>query len=150
MALERATTGVDGHWIGASGPTQRVSDPPRISAHAVDRYIERVKPSASRDEARWCIAWTMAHGQIRSTPRHWMRTRAWLTPGLRFVYWAGQADVCLLVLEGVVITVTTRALCRRGRVDLVEEGIWEPVYMRAGSLGRSGFGTADFGRRDAA
>ena len=90
----------------------------------------------------------MSLGQVRSTPRHWMRARARLTPGLRFVYWAEQAHVCALVLDGVVVTVVTRSLCRRGRFTIVPGGEAEPIYVAAsmpvcaGSAADMGFGEA--------
>jgi hypothetical protein len=125
-------------------------DRPRITRHAVDRYIDRVNSSASPDEARWCIARILAQGQVRPTPRHWMRAGVRLTPGLRFVYWAGQADVCLLVLDGAVITIITHELCRRRRLVLIPGGIAEPIYAGAGSLERTSVGAIESSFEEAA
>jgi hypothetical protein len=63
------------------------------------------------------------------------------------VYWAEQADVCLLVLDGAVITIITRELCRRRRLALIPGGIAEPIYAGAGSLEQMSLGTieASFG-----
>ena len=41
-----------------------------------------------------------------------MRDRVRITGGLRFVYWSERSDVCALVIDGAVVTVLTRALCR--------------------------------------
>lgn len=82
-----------------------------VTQHAIDRYIQRVEPSASRDDAHDRVARIVTLGQARPTPRHWMRERVRLTPGIRFVYWWQQPQVCALVLNGAVITILTRALC---------------------------------------
>jgi hypothetical protein len=123
---------------------------PRITRHAIDRYIGRVDHAASHDEAQRCIARIIEGGHVRSTPRHWMRAGARLTPGLRFVYWAGQADVCLLVLDGAVITVITRALCRRPRFILIRGGGAEPIEAGAGGPGRMSVGAIEAGFGEAA
>jgi hypothetical protein len=101
---------------------------PHITQHAIDRYITRVDPGASRDQARRAIARILTHGQSRSTPRHWMRQRVRLTPGLRFIYWADQSGVCAMVLDGAVITIVTRALYRRSRFTVIPGGMAEPIY----------------------
>lgn len=102
--------------------------PVRISRHAVERYISRVDPAVSPSEARVCVARILALGRSRSTPRHWMRSEVRLTPGLRFVYWSEQPHVCLLVLDGVVITTVTRSLYRRRRLTIIPRGEAEPIY----------------------
>ena len=56
----------------------------------------------------------VARGRMRSRPRHWTRG-VHQTPGLRFLYWADMPDLCALVLDGVVITVLTREVCRPSR-----------------------------------
>jgi hypothetical protein len=101
---------------------------PWITQHAVDRYLSRVDSSVSPYEARECIRRILAFGRVRSTPRHWMRARVQLTPGLRFVYWHEQPDVCALVLDGAVVTILTRALCRPLRFVGVPGGQAEPIY----------------------
>jgi hypothetical protein len=93
----------------------------RITQHAIERYISRVEPWASRESARAGVERIVTCGHVRSTPRHWMRHRVGLTPGLRFVYWAEQPDVCALVLDGVVVTLVHRDLySRRAVVDMPE------------------------------
>lgn len=82
----------------------------RVTQHAIERYMTRVDPWASRERARACVEQIVACGHVRPTPRHWMRHRVGMTPGLRFVYWAEQPDVCALVLDGSVVTMVNRGL----------------------------------------
>jgi len=84
---------------------------PSLSAHAIERYRQRVDPAASRQEARAALDRIVSLGHRRSRPRHWMRGER-IAPGLRFVYWAGRPEVCLLLLDDVVVTVKTRELFR--------------------------------------
>jgi len=84
---------------------------PTVTEHAVDRYLDRVDPAASRQEARAALHRILCLGRRRSRPRHWMRTER-LEPDLSFVYWAGLPDVCLLVVDEAVVTVKTRKLFR--------------------------------------
>lgn len=81
----------------------------RISGHAVRRWIERVDSTASPLEARLALAQHISMGRIRATPRHWTNARP--APGLTFVYWSQRPSVCALAIDGVVVTVLTRALC---------------------------------------
>jgi hypothetical protein len=53
-------------------------------------------------------------GRVRSTPRHWMRDIK-QTPGLRYLYWAELPGVCGLVLDGALLTLITRELCKSER-----------------------------------
>jgi hypothetical protein len=84
---------------------------PRVSGHAVERYLERVEPAASRQEARAALHRLLCVGRRRSRPRHWMRGER-VEPGLTFVYGALSPGVCLLVRDEVVLTVKTRELFR--------------------------------------
>ena len=81
----------------------------RISGHAVRRWIERVDSTASPLEARLALGQHISMGRIRATPRHWTNARP--APGLTFVYWSHRPSVCALAIDGVVVTVLTRALC---------------------------------------
>jgi hypothetical protein len=83
----------------------------RVSAHAADRFRLRVSPAASPEEALRRLEQMAAAGRLRSRPRHWTNVEP--APGLRFLYWAELPHVCGLVLEGVIVTVLTRDLCRR-------------------------------------
>lgn len=94
---------------------------PRITEHAIQRYITRVDGSASKEEARSRVEWIITRGRIRSTPRHWMRSSSRTTPGLRYVYCWQQPDVCALVLDGAVVTVLTHELCRPLRLTVAHE-----------------------------
>jgi hypothetical protein len=84
----------------------------RTSTHAVRRWIERVDTDATSAEARQALADFLCCGRARPTPRHWTDVEA--APGLRFVYWSSRPGVCALVVDGVVVTVLTRNLCRAG------------------------------------
>jgi hypothetical protein len=94
----------------------------RVSRHAIQRYLERVDDSLSPAKARRAVQEILRAGRSRSTPRRWTQhVRA--TPGLRFVYWHERPDICLLVLDGTVVTVLTRARSRdalRDGTDLAE------------------------------
>jgi hypothetical protein len=82
-----------------------------VSTHAVKRYQERVDRSASLTEARLAIAQIASLGKARSVPRHWMRGDVEPSPGLVFLIWSRRPDLCLLVRDGVVVTLITRAMC---------------------------------------
>jgi hypothetical protein len=82
----------------------------RLSSHAIDRWRERVDPQATVIEARLALAQLISRGQIRSTPRHWTDVNP--APGLRFAYWSERPSVCALIVDGVVVTVLTRGVCR--------------------------------------
>jgi hypothetical protein len=82
----------------------------RLSAHAVQRWSERVDPGAAQIEARFALGQLISHGRVRATPRHWTDVGA--DPGLTFVYWSHRPTVCALIVDGVVVTVLTRTLCR--------------------------------------
>jgi hypothetical protein len=87
----------------------------QITAHAVCRYRERVDSTMSANEARLRLQRLVALGRVRATPRHWTRESAAPSPGLRFIYWAGEPNVCALVRGGAVVTVLTRGLCKSAR-----------------------------------
>lgn len=97
----------------ASGPTSGLvalgNSPIRISRHAIDRYFGRVDPTADRSMALQAIAAMLTSGTVRMTPRWWTTCR--LAPGTRLVYAAVNPDVCLVVKDGTVVTLITRALC---------------------------------------
>jgi hypothetical protein len=84
---------------------------PRISAHAVERWQQRVDQAASPAVARRALNQFVRHGQARPTPRRWMKDVR-QTPGLRFVYCADRPGVCVLVMNNTALTVVTRTLCR--------------------------------------
>jgi hypothetical protein len=101
---------------------------PQVTHHAVDRYIDRVDPSATRHQAAAAIARIIGRGRVRSTPRHWMRGLVRQTPGLRFVYLAELPGVCALVIDGAVVTIITRRLCRRSWYPIIPGDVVEPIY----------------------
>src|SRR4051794_11546231 len=86
----------------------------RLTQHEIDRYRQRVAPTASPQEARLVLGRMVCLSRARSTPRHWMRDIK-QTPGLRYLYWAELPGVCGLALDGALLTLITRELCRSER-----------------------------------
>lgn len=81
--------------------------------HAVQRYQERVE-AVSTAEAFRTLADLSDRARVRATPRWWTPVKP--APGLRFAYPASLPGVCLLVRDGVILTVFERSLCRRWSV----------------------------------
>jgi hypothetical protein len=86
----------------------------RVSSHAIQRWQQRVDTHASFPAARSALGEFLASGRARPTPRSWMREVV-SAPGLRFVYSARWPGICVLVRDGVAVTVLTRAMVRRSR-----------------------------------
>lgn len=82
----------------------------RITTHAVERYRERVDSGVTRTEAAGRIHRILADGIERDRPRAWME-QIQEHPGTTFVYCPIDAEVCLVVRDGTVLTVLTRELC---------------------------------------
>lgn len=85
---------------------------PRISRHAVDRYIQRVD-SVTPMEAAQRLARLAARATCRPTPRHWMEVAS--APGTRFLYPTEDSDVCLVLKGDTIVTVFSRVVCMRWR-----------------------------------
>lgn len=83
---------------------------PIISRHAIDRYRQRVEPTTSVRAAAISISEILHSATACSRPRHWMRVAA-TAPGTRYLYSADQPNVCLVVADGVVVTVHSRKIC---------------------------------------
>lgn len=99
----------------------------RISQHAIERFQQRVGPLPDR-AARAAIRAIASTGHRRSRPRHWMReaATAGVDPGgatATFVYNFRIPDLCLLLRGDTIVTVYSRADCRRWRAQ-------EPVGPR--------------------
>jgi len=86
---------------------------PRITNHAIQRFIERVDRSASPVEAASRIRAMLDHGKTRPTARRWTGSRP--TPGTMFVYSADEPQACLLATREAVVTVVARDLCAASR-----------------------------------
>ncbi len=84
-----------------------------VSAHAIQRYQERVDPTVSRREALRDIREVVNEGKARPRPRHWTHVDA--RPGSRYVYWAGRPGVCVVMRDGAVVTVFSRQACSEWR-----------------------------------
>ena len=83
--------------------------PTAVTHHAVARWTERVDRQASTNEARFAISQFLCTGQRRPTPRHWMANTK-PQPSVVFVYCSKRPRVCLVIKNGVVVTVITREL----------------------------------------
>jgi hypothetical protein len=92
----------------------------RITAHAIERYQERVDPESSWLAAHLAIRKLLATGRSRPTPRHWMRRP--VEPGTTFIFSASYPGVCAIVTDGRAVTIITRELARSapGRVIRAE------------------------------
>jgi hypothetical protein len=88
-----------------------------VSSHAIARYQERVRPAATRLEALAEIREIASRARVRSRPRWWTRV-AGERPGYRYLYCASKPDVCLVVRNGVVVTVFSRRVCAQWRAEL--------------------------------
>jgi hypothetical protein len=94
------------------------------SRHAIQRFQERVAPVTSAEAARR-IREAAAHARVRPTPRWW--TPVSPSAGLLFLYPASLPGVCLLVREGVVVTVYERSQCLE----------WENAYPNGSGASRT-------------
>ncbi|MFN2503681.1 MAG: hypothetical protein ABR540_05520 [Acidimicrobiales bacterium] len=82
---------------------------PRPSRHAIQRFQQRVAP-VSIVEANRRLTDAAANARVRATPRWW--TPVAPAPGLVFLYPASMPGVCLLVRNGVIMTIYERSQCR--------------------------------------
>jgi hypothetical protein len=82
---------------------------PFVTAHAIERYQDRVDSCVSRREALRAIREILAKANSRSRPRHW--TKVYVRPGCRYLYSADHADICLVLRGGAVVTVFSRTSC---------------------------------------
>ena len=80
----------------------------RITAHAIQRWQQRVDPTASWLRAHLVIRRFLNQSRTRPTPRHWMRRPA--VPGTTFAYSANQPRICVVLVGGAAVTVITREL----------------------------------------
>lgn len=82
---------------------------PFVTAHAVERYQDRVASCVSRREALRTTQEILPRADRRSRPRHWTKVDA--RPGCRYLYSADDPDICLVLRGGAVVTVFSRASC---------------------------------------
>lgn len=103
-----------------------------VSSHAIARYQQRVRPAATRLEALAEIREIAARARVRSRPRWWTRV-AGERPGCRYLYCASRPDVCLVVRNGVVVTVFSRQVCALWRAAaLADSARWLPAVPATG------------------
>jgi len=82
----------------------------RITAHAIERWQERVDPASSWLAAHLTVRKLLNTGRSRPTPRHWMRRP--IEPGTTYVFNASYPGVCAIVTDGAAVTIITRELVR--------------------------------------
>jgi hypothetical protein len=82
----------------------------RITAHAIERWQQRVDPDANWLSAHLAIRRFLNQSRWRPTPRHWMHRPA--VSGTIYTYSASQPDICIHVTGDAAVTVTTRELVR--------------------------------------
>jgi hypothetical protein len=82
----------------------------RITAHAIERWQQRVDPHASWLSAHLAIRKLLNTGRSRPNPRHWMRRP--VDPGTTFVYSASHPGVGVVVTNATAVTLVTRKLAR--------------------------------------
>jgi hypothetical protein len=92
-----------------------------VTSHAIDRYRQRVRPTATRLEAVADIRTIAAKARSRSRPRWWTRV-AGVRTGCRYLYAADRPAVCLVVTGGAVVTVFSRAVCASWRAAASRTG----------------------------
>lgn len=89
---------------------------PFISAHALSRYRERVDSTVSQRAAIRSMLQIWETAKPRSKTPKWMRDAGIKRRGdSRHVYSADHPDVCLIVRDGVVVTVLSRQSCAESR-----------------------------------
>jgi len=88
-----------------------------VSSHAIDRYQQRVRPTSTRLEALAEIRAIASRAKARPRPRWWTRV-AGERPGCRYLYCASRPGVCLVVKDGVVLTIFSRQVCAQWRAGL--------------------------------
>jgi hypothetical protein len=81
-----------------------------ISAHAKQRWTERVDSQASFLASELALRRFLKGARGRPTPRHWLHRPA--TTGTLYVFNANYPGICVLVTDRVAVTVLTRQLCR--------------------------------------
>ena len=92
-----------------------MSSAPHISRHAIERYQQRVDPSASYLEAQLALTRFVTLGRHRPVPRWWMRGHVRTDPGVRFCYLSASPHLCAVLVEGVVVTVLTKSMFAASR-----------------------------------
>jgi hypothetical protein len=105
-----------------------VAASPFISAHAIERYRQRVDPTATTRQAVQSIRALLASGNARSRPRKW--TRVPVRAGFRYLYSSNPADVCLVLKGGAVVTVFSRAACTEWPEPPIPQGARPRPYRR--------------------
>ncbi len=96
----------------------------RITAHAIERWRQRVDPACSWLGAHLAIRKLLNGGRSRPTPRHWMRRPA--ESGTTYVYNASYPSICVVVADRTAVTIITRQLGRFSPERAVQVGQPKP------------------------
>jgi len=93
-----------------------------LTRHAVQRFVERVRPAASWYEARAELA-GLAVSARASQPRRWLRRARPAPPGTIYLYPRGMPGVALIARAGVIVTVMSKACCRSWQPPVAQDEI---------------------------
>ena len=94
---------------------------PRVTRHAVDRFRDRVEPSATPARAFAAIRQISSSARACSRPRKWCRLRGVnARPGSRYMYSAAHPGICLVVRGGAIVTVFSKEACADWRKLLMK------------------------------
>ena len=91
-----------------------------VTRHAIDRFRDRVEPSATPVEAINAIHQISSSARTCSRPRRWCRLVGVGTrPGSRYLYSAEYPGVCLVVRGDAVVTLFSRRVCAEWRTPIL-------------------------------
>lgn len=85
-----------------------------VTHHAALRYGQRTDQGVTLHQAVQTIRELLGAGRASPRPRRWTRLGGY-KPGTRFVSSAAHPGVCLIVVDGAVVTVYSRRVCRQWR-----------------------------------
>lgn len=87
-------------------PVETVAGPLWVSKHAVDRYVERVKPALTPKHAHWEMARVLSHAEVVNDLPEWCGSRPEEVPTDFYLVLCGS--ICFPVHEGWIKTTLTR------------------------------------------
>ena len=97
-----------------------MNHPLLVTYHAIDRFRDRVDPSATPAEAFNAIHQISSSARTCSRPRRWCRLVGVGTrQGSRYLYSAAYPGVCLVVRGNAVVTVFSKMVCAEWRMPLM-------------------------------
>lgn len=88
---------------------------PYVTPHSIDRYRDRVDPTASRQTALRTILSIVRTARSRPRPRHWTCVES--QPGSRYLYSATHPGICLVERDGAIVTLFSRSICTKWKTE---------------------------------